>query len=44
MSLFGSQYKKHDILIIDYVEQNGDLCFTNGDKIPAAAQMTNRYN
>ena len=33
--MFGSQYKKHDILIIDHVEQNGDLCFTNGDNIAA---------
>ncbi len=29
--LFGTQYQKHDILIIKRIEPNGDLRFTNGD-------------
>jgi conjugative relaxase-like TrwC/TraI family protein len=32
-ALFGSQYQKHDTLIIDSVLSNGDLFFTNGDII-----------
>ncbi len=34
-ALFGSQYKKHDILIIHSVLVGGDLLFTNGDIISA---------
>ncbi|MCK4983275.1 MAG: AAA family ATPase [Victivallaceae bacterium] len=34
-ALFGSQYKKHDILVIHSVLSNGNLLFTNGDTIPA---------
>jgi conjugative relaxase-like TrwC/TraI family protein len=31
--LFGTDYQKHDILIIERIEPNGDLRFTNGDKM-----------
>ena len=31
--LFGSQYQKHDILIIDSILPDGNLLFTNGDKM-----------
>jgi ATP-dependent exoDNAse (exonuclease V) alpha subunit len=31
--LFGSQYQKHDILIIDRISENSNLIFTNGDTL-----------
>ncbi len=34
--LFGSQYQKHDILIIERISENGNLIFTNGDTLSPA--------
>ncbi len=31
--LFGTQYQKHDILIIERISENGNLIFTNGDTL-----------